>query len=39
MWLKMKKISFVIPCYNSEKYVGKTVNELLKAIEADLGRI
>lgn len=32
----MKKISFVIPCYNSEKYINNTVNNLKLVIEKSL---
>lgn len=32
----MKKISFVIPCYNSEKYIKTTVDSLQKVIKSKL---
>lgn len=32
----MKKISFVIPCYNSEKYINNTVDDLKSVIEKSL---
>lgn len=32
----MKKISFVIPCYNSEKYIGTTINSLQTVIKDKL---
>ena len=31
----MEKISFVIPCYNSEKYLKNTVEELVEAMKCD----
>lgn len=31
----MKKLSFVIPCYRSEKTVGKVVQEIIDTVEAD----
>ncbi|MBO5479006.1 MAG: glycosyltransferase [Clostridia bacterium] len=34
--MKMQKISFVIPCYNSEKYVSNTVEKLEQVIEKQL---
>ena len=33
----MKKVSFVIPCYNSEKYIKITVNSLQTVIKEKLG--
>lgn len=32
----MDKISFIIPCYNSENYIGNTVNDLKLVIETEL---
>lgn len=32
----MEKISFVIPCYNSEKYIQNTVNSLQTVIQSKL---
>lgn len=32
----MKKISFIIPCYNSEKFISTTIEELQNTIENDL---
>ena len=34
----MQKISFVIPCYNSEKYVTHTVQKLKEVIAKDLSQ-
>jgi len=32
----MRMISFVIPCYNSEKYIEKTIDELMSTIKNNL---
>lgn len=33
-----KKISYVIPCYNSSLFIEKTVNDLMKTIKKDLSK-
>ena len=33
---KIKKISFVIPCYNSEKYIDTTIEELQDTIKKEI---
>lgn len=31
----MKKLSFIIPCYNSEKSIGTVISEIIATVEAD----